>query len=146
MRLDLSTYLVPETYCRANRDNFDSTVDRDPVVKTTVSHIYSEEDNDITVVLNISNRSSITEEDPYEFEIEIFGCFKLEMEDAEGPADVEAQYSALVINCAKILYSGARDYLHTISGKGPYGAIKLPPSYFTRKGIEFNKQESQDNN
>lgn len=137
MRLELSTYTVPETYCRANRDNAYSDQDRAPVVKTQVSHIYDEKDIEIAVSLNVTNKDDVTEEDPYEFEIEVFGVFKVGVDEGESLSDMEQFYPNLVVNAAKMLYSGARDYIHTITGKAPFGAITLPAGYFSPKGIEF---------
>ncbi|SOB76148.1 Preprotein translocase subunit SecB [Marinobacter sp. LV10R510-11A] len=137
MQLELSSYTVPETYCRANRDNASSEIDRPPVVKTLVSHIYDEDDIEIAVSLNVTNKDDVTEEDPYEFDIEVFGVFKVELEDGDSLSNIEHAYPSLVVNAARILYSGARDYLHTITGKAPFGAITLPTGYFSQKGIDF---------
>ena len=138
MRLDLSSYTVPEIFCRANRENAESDTDRPPVVKTLVSHVYDEKEVEIAVSLNLTNQDDFTLEDPYEFEVDMFGTFKVELEEGESISDIEKNYPGLVVNAAKMLYSGARDYLHTITGKGPFGPIKLPAGYFATKGIEFS--------
>lgn len=137
MQLEISSYSVPETYCRANRENVDSETDRAPVVKTLVSHIFDEDQCEIAVSLNLKNKDDLTAEDPYEFELDMFGTFKVEFDEGESVADVERFYPNLVVNAAKMLYSGARDYLNTITGKGPFGPIRLPAGYFGTKGIEF---------
>lgn len=137
MRLELASYTVPETYCRANRDNAYSERDRAPLVKTLVSHIYDENDVEVAVSLNVTNKDDITEEDPYEFELEVFGVFKVELDEGESLSNIEKFYAGLVVNAANILYSGARDHLHTLTGKAPFGAIILPTGYFSQKGIEF---------
>jgi preprotein translocase subunit SecB len=144
MRLELATYVVSDTHCSANPNHYSCAEARSPEVETAVNHSFSEAPDEIMVFLTVKNTTGISDEDPYEFELEIFGTFLVEYEKKEGREQLMERYASLVVNCAQMLYSGARDYLHTITGKGPYGTLKLPSAYLNGIGIEFKLMERSD--
>lgn len=137
MRLELSTYMVPETFCKANPDHFTCDNVREPIVDTTIKHFFNKETEELCVFLRIENTDDFEDEDPYEFNFEMFGTFRVVPDDGESLDELEYRYRALVINGAQMLYSGARDYVHTVTGKGPYGPVRLPTAYISGDGIEY---------
>ncbi|MFT7338144.1 MAG: preprotein translocase subunit SecB [Marinobacter maritimus] len=144
MRLELETYVVPETHCNANPHYISSENIRAPEIETGINHFFAESPDQIMVFLTVRNEQNISDEDPYEFDIEMFGTFNVVYEEGEGREHLAAWYPMLVVNGAQMLYSGARDHLHTVTGKGPYGALVLPTAYLSDKGIEFKAVDRPD--
>jgi preprotein translocase subunit SecB len=65
-------------------------------------------------------------EPPYDLQLEVVGFFTVDAEAGEQP-NIERLVQN---NGASLLYSAAREYVLTVTGRGPWGAIMLPTLNF----------------
>jgi preprotein translocase subunit SecB len=77
------------------------------------------------VVLNVSTQAPEGQTIPYKIDLQAVGFFVVapEVEEGRRPKLVRANGSA-------ILYSSAREFLLTITGRGPWGPVYLPTTNF----------------
>jgi len=77
------------------------------------------------VVLDISTEAPEGQSMPYKVDLQVVGFFTVapEVEEARMPKLIHANGTA-------ILYSSAREFLLTITGRGPWPAVYLPTTNF----------------
>jgi len=86
------------------------------------------------VTLGLHAKSPDEKPIPYKVDLEVVGFFRVE------PEVEEEKYPLLVqANGAAILYSAAREYLLTITGRGPWPPIALPTTNF----LGFEKESGK---
>ena len=77
------------------------------------------------VTLGVHAKSPGEKPIPYNMDLEVVGFFRVEPEVEKGKAPLLVQ-----ANGAAILYSAAREFLLTITGRGPWPPIALPTVNF----------------
>jgi preprotein translocase subunit SecB len=90
------------------------------------------------VILNIRTEAPEGQTIPYKVDLQAVGFFAVapEVEEARMPELVRA-------NGAAILYSSAREFLLTITGRGPWPPVYLPTTHFLGPLKSKAEQEAQ---
>jgi preprotein translocase subunit SecB len=98
---------------------------------------HNDEPNRWMVSLGVHAKSPDEKPIPYKMDLEVVGIFRVDsgVEKARAPFLVQA-------NGAAILYSAAREYLLTITGRGPWSPITLPTTNFLGTGKATKKVAS----
>ena len=86
---------------------------------------HSSDPNRWMVTLGVHAKSPDEKPIPYNVDLEVVGFFRVEPEVEQGKAPALVQ-----ANGAAILYSAAREFLLTITGRGPWPPIALPTTNF----------------
>lgn len=89
--------------------------------------------------LNIGVDEKSSEKDfPYTFDVTIVGFFRVEKTYPSDIAEMLAQ-----VNAPSILYSAAREFLASVTGRSPYSAIILPSISFMPLPEEQKEKEKK---
>ena len=95
---------------------------------------HSSDPNRWMVTLGVHAKSPDEKPIPYNVDLEVVGFFRVEPEVEQGKAPALVQ-----ANGAAILYSAAREFLLTITGRGPWPSIALPTTNFIGAGKATGK-------
>lgn len=94
----------------------------DAKVNVTSRRLVSKTDPlDFQVMLKICSE----EGGPYDFELSVVGLFR-----ADEMIPEKKRSLVIGVNSSSILYSAAREYLATLTGRGPWGPVLLPVTSF----------------
>ena len=131
--LQLKNYFYPNILIKANPKYklSEKTEEAKLDVKSNLTRL--PDNRGWRVILDLK---TIQEENPipYEIEIKVVGFFQV------APDYPEAEVEDLVrIGGSSILYSATRDFVLTISSRGPWGPVFVPSVSFTK---EIEKKES----
>jgi preprotein translocase subunit SecB len=107
-----------------------------PYEFTTNIKIQKDEKNEkYQLSLELSSESKNNEnEQPYSIFLVAIGIFRVHPEWPN-------PNKLLAVNGASILYSSAREYLITITARGPYGQVMLPPTSFLKPYVEIETEK-----
>ncbi len=133
LQLDINHYMFPIIDVRGNIEH-DLESGRGLDIETTVFGDFNQENCEIVVGLNIETKENQSHE-CYEIEIHCLGFFNVKFDEGEDDFETEEAKELAIVNAAQILYGLARDTTHTVTSKGPWGAIVLPTAYFSPKDI-----------
>ncbi len=98
---------------------------------------HESEDNRFQLKLTLDGSNADGSPLPYSFEIQVVGLFSVD------PEFKHENIPALVkINGGSMLYSATREYLLMITGRGPWGSMKLPTVNFH---AAVSVQDGKDN-
>lgn len=116
-----------------------------PVEKTDINEVdykirtglsrHSDDSNSFQLTLDIETDGKKDIPIAYKVHLVVIGTFTV----AESWPDPE---KLIEINGASILYSAAREFLITVTSRGPYGALMLPTISFN--GTAIKEKESKD--
>lgn len=146
-KLELEKFMFPQVSCVANHEHMPNAKEmrrRRPETELEYQYQVDKEVHRIIVDLTISS-VDVNDLDPYNFKIQVFGVFGIQ--SSQAPAkDFEKDlkkgvFKELVMNAIQILAGACRDMIHTLSGKGPYGAVALPLIFLSLEDIP-DPQES----
>ena len=136
--LQLETYFYTKIYIDAGHPDGvskDETTDVVVNTKTTIKQNIEYPDKWM-VILNINTKTRDDKPIPYNIDIEVVGMFEI-MSNLEA-----AKKEAMIrVNGASILYSAAREFILTITGRGPWNAWNLPTISF----LNMKKDEEPAN-
>lgn len=79
----------------------------------------------------------------YTFHIRVFVIFRVDVNACKETYKSSFNPAVVAVNVARILYSGARELLATISCRAPHGAANLPSVMLEPKDVEIGFDENQ---
>jgi len=134
--LQLEAYFYPKISIEANREY--KRTERTPQSEIEVNtkfFLISKDERRWEVSLTIK---TIPKEYPipYAIDIEAVGFFKVDKRYPEGETE-----KLIHIGAPTILYSATREFILTISSRGPWGPIYIPSTSFLEKPKEKEKTE-----
>ena len=80
---------------------------------------------------------------PYKLDVQVFTTFRIDTEGCQQAYKKAFNPQVVAVNVARILYSGAREFIALISSRAPHGSANLP-SIMIEPGdvrIEFEKDQ-----
>lgn len=112
---------------------------------TAHSHTPVGQDGKFQLLLRVASEEEETDtHPPYRFSLSCVGIFRWKDELPEAPGEREAFVERLIVTGLNILYSGARNMLHTIAGSGPHlPPYILPPLSFVPQTIPETRAHSK---
>lgn len=140
-KLELVNFMFPQVSCAANPEHMPNAKEfkrRKPETELEYQYSVDKESRRIFVDLTITSIET-NDLDPCTFKIQVYGIF--DVQSSQAPAkDFEKDlkkgvFKELVMNAIQILAGACRDMLHTLSGKGPYGAVSLPLIFLNLEDI-----------
>jgi len=142
----LDRYVVTEFSFKAHADyNYPAENEHDGKVELAdlkaevVPHQHKDDPSRWIFGLNIELPESSERRYPYSFKIELVGFFEI---DAKYPSD-KARLLANA-NAPALLYSSAREFLASVTGRGPYMALWLPSAMFIKQvgSVQTSRSET----
>ncbi len=136
--LSIKDYFFP--HIQVTADSEFSRQQDDNISPTLKTQVHVEKDPEINL-FQVTLEIDVTREDkdqiiPYEISLLAVGLFVVD-EDWDDPEKL------LGINGASILYSAAREYLITITSRGPWPALVLPTVSFLPPEEETEKKKKK---
>ncbi len=136
--LALDTYFFPVVSVAADHQYRQETDQGQPEYVTKVGIEHDADNNRYQVVLEIiSEPESEEKRQPYSIQLVAIGLFRVDPSWPDDPIKL------LHINGASILYSAAREFLITITARGPWGQIILPSISFMKEE-ELSSKDKQN--
>ncbi|MEE9338326.1 MAG: hypothetical protein V3U87_09615 [Methylococcaceae bacterium] len=105
--------------------------DTPEVITDTKVSINNETRRDVQIQLGINVAPSDEKHLPYNIDLIVVGFFACDHDIPE-----EDAFKKVVVNGTSILYAAARDFLLTVTGRGPFEAYTLPTTSF----VDFAKK------
>ncbi len=79
----------------------------------------------------------------YTFDIRVFSAFRIDVDACRENYKSSFNPAVVAVNVARILYSGARELLATVSCRAPHGAAKLPSVMIEPKDVDIGFEEGK---
>lgn len=130
----LETLFYPEVSTKANTDYDSSSLEQqtDPVARVFVNKTGS---NKYQIGVGIILAKEVNS-DPYSLEILGLGVFNIDESLSE-----EEQLKLIAKNGPNLVYGGIREFIATVTGRGPYGEYFLPATIFEPGDFDFSEPE-----
>ena len=137
--LEIVSYFFPAVTVAADPE-FNSEKDNEaPDLKVKVSVEHVEENNTHQVALDISlGPASEDKMQPYSINLIAIGIFHVD-------PDFPDPEKLLRLNGAAILYGAAREFIITVTSRGPWGQVTIPSISFFQKN-NFKKKNKKEIN
>ena len=78
---------------------------------------------------------------PYVIELQVFSLFRLDSEGCKEAYKEHFNPATVAANVARMLYSGAREMLATVSARSPYGPANIPSLIIEPSDIEIEFED-----
>lgn len=79
----------------------------------------------------------------YTFDIRVFAAFRIDVGACKENYRSSFNPAVVAVNVARVLYSGARELLATVSCRAPHGAAKLPSVLIEPKDVDIDFEEGK---
>lgn len=137
LQLDTPEYPVVEV--RAHPHDDDDILLKELPVNVECFIIFDGEGNHFAMV-------AIKQSDPayaYTFDIKVFSSFRIDVAACKENYKSSFNPAVIAVNVARILYSGARELLATVSCRAPHGAAILPSVMIEPKDVDITFEDDK---
>lgn len=132
----LEALFYPEISVKANPE-YDSSSQEQETEPVSRVFFNKTSENTYQVGVGIALAKEVSS-DPYSVEALGLGVFSVDESLEE-----EDRLKTIIKNGPNLVYGGLREFIATVTGRGPYGEYFLPATIFEPSDFDFGKEESE---